>query len=62
MERILALKKKHCNSIPSGGSFSYFVSLEVLNTPFIFTAATIDQGNKIHEKYLKITLEYEDGV
>lgn len=28
--------------IPSGVSFSYLVSFEVLNTPFIFTAASHD--------------------
>lgn len=27
--------------VPSGASFSYFVSLDVLKTPFIFTAANI---------------------
>lgn len=32
--------------IPSGASFSYFVSFDVLKTPLIFTAASISHPTK----------------
>ena len=33
--------------VPSGASFSYFVSLDVLKTPFIFTAVSIEQKTEV---------------
>lgn len=34
--------------VPSGASFSYFVSLDVLKTPFIFTAVSIKQKKEVN--------------
>lgn len=48
---IISSKKKKLNnkqiigqlaSIPTGASFSYFVSLDLLKTPFMFTAKNIN--------------------
>lgn len=42
-------------NVPSGGSFSYFVSFDVLNTPLIFTAANMKR--KSNYKQLKNTMK-----
>lgn len=39
--------------VPSGGSFSYFVSFDVLKTPFILTAAFINQASKVRSLPIK---------
>ena len=47
--------------VPSGASFSYFVSLDVLKTPFIFTAVSIEQKTEVTQMltYIYIYIERE---
>lgn len=44
-----SIRKK--NYLPFGGSFSYLVSLDVLKTPFIFTAARKSHASKRYTTY-----------
>ena len=41
------IMKLRNQDVPSGGSFSYFVSFDVLKTPFIFTAGSSNKKIKL---------------